>query len=60
MPLIAVNIALPESTIVTILMATTGKIGISALTGIVKNYYSCYKEYNNAAKYYKRAKKYAK
>lgn len=58
-PLVMVNIALPETAIVSLLVVAVNGVGTSALKGIVSNCVKNYKSYNKVKDYYKTVKKYA-
>ncbi len=58
-PLVMVNIALPETAIVSILVTAVNGVGVGAMKGIVSNCVKNYKSYNKVKDYYKIVKKYA-
>lgn len=53
-PLVMVNIALPETVVVDILVAAVNKVGVNALKGIVSNCYKNNKEYKKVKNILKR------
>lgn len=58
-PIVMVNIALPEAAVVELLVAAINGVGTKAMTGIVSNCYKNHKSYKKVKDYYNKVKKYA-